>query len=116
VRVFKIAIVGHLTVDVLGDELEAVSQGLRGTQDAVALLFDVLKMTGYDPPIRNLYIDWHTRHKQRVARVAVVTDHALWRVVVSTVGLAVRASVKTFTDPASAREWCAASGGVAAER
>jgi hypothetical protein len=116
VRVFKIEIVGHLTVPILDDELQLVAAGLGGSADSVALLFDVLKMTSYDPPIRNLYIDWHTRNKQRVAKVAVVTDHALWRMVVSTVGMAVRAQVKTFADPFAARDWCAGDAAVANRR
>lgn len=89
----------------LADDLARVAAGLLGN-DQVALLFDVLRMTGYDPPIRDLYIDWHNKHKARLAKVAVVTDRSLWRMVVSTVGMAVRAKVKTFTRVDEARAWC----------
>ncbi len=103
-RVFTIEIVGHLTVEALGDELDRVSSGMHGGD--IALLFDVLRMTGYDPPIRDLYIEWHQRNKQAIAKVAVVTDRSLWRMIVSTVGMAVRAQVRTFARVNDAKAWC----------
>jgi hypothetical protein len=104
VRVFTVEIVGYLTAETFGDELERVSAGLHG--DSVALLFDILRMTGYEPPVRDLYIGWHAKHKAEIAKVAVVTDRSIWRMVVSAVGLAVRAQVKTFTRVRDAKSWC----------
>jgi SpoIIAA-like len=116
VRVFTIDIVGHLTTEMLGDELERVGSGLRVTSTPSAVLFDVLQMTSYDPPIRDLYITWHGKNRDRIGRVAVVTDKSLWRMIVSKVGLAVRAQVRTFSERRMAEEWCASEEPVAARR
>ena len=108
-NVLPIVLKGHLTGPALERALETVTWSLEGKSDDCALVFDCLEMTGYDTEIRDIYITWHRRFKDRIKRVAVVTDRQLWRVVVSTVGLAVRGQVKTFNTLSPARSWAESS-------
>jgi hypothetical protein len=53
-------------------------------------------MTGYDSDARSLFVAWNADHKKRIRCVAVITDKALWHVVVSAMSLASRQRIKAF--------------------
>lgn len=97
---------GHLTADVLRAELTRVEPTMQAERSG--LIVDARQMTGYDDAARDLFVDWNTRHRGRIARVAVVTDKLLWRVVISAMGLASRQEMKPFAAYSDAVGWASA--------
>ena len=74
------------------------------------LLVDCLAMTDYEGEARRLFTEWNAQNKHRVHGVAVVTDKLLWHMVVSTIGLASRQTMKAFSDIDEAHAWLGALG------
>lgn len=83
----------------LSDKLSADKQAGFG------LLVDITAMSGYDPEARALYISWHSSHRDRLKKVAVVTDKAMWRMMIATVGLAAKGDMRAFENAATALSW-----------
>jgi hypothetical protein len=48
---------------------------------------------------------WHKGVKDHVARVAVVTEKPMWRLVVATLGMATGGNTKAFAKVDEARRW-----------
>jgi hypothetical protein len=95
---------GHLTVLALEAALAAVDTS------ATALLVDALGLTDYDAGARTAFVAWNERVRDRVERVAIVTDKPLWRMVISAMGVASRQKMKAFDTEATARAWLSAAG------
>lgn len=103
-EILTIAIEGQLTVAGFRDQLDhAVERMRRGGE--LALLFDILRMSAYEPEVRDEYLRWHKRHGAGIRRVAVVTDRAMWRLVIATLGMASGGSTRAFDQVDPARAW-----------
>ncbi len=104
----EVLLQGHLTEPTL-----ALTLGAAATQLDVgtcAMMIDCLAMEGYDPDARRAFVEWHKRHKAHVSAVAIVTDKASWRLVISTMALASGQRMKPFTDRAAAENWLRSLG------
>jgi len=69
------------------------------------MLVDVLEMTDYQPEARELFVDWHKRHRGELSKVAIVTSNGFWRVVVSAMALASGQHMKAFDARPEAEAW-----------
>ena len=69
------------------------------------MLVDVLDMTDYEAGARELFVDWHKRHRGELRKVAIVTSNAFWRVVVSAMALASGQHMKAFDARPAAEAW-----------
>lgn len=94
---------GHLTEEALGSSLARIEPALLA--ERTGLVIDASQMTGYDDAARSLFVAWNARYRSRIARVAIVTDKVLWRVVISAMGLASRQEMKPFTSLSEAQRW-----------
>lgn len=90
---------GHLTALALESALSAVDSS------ATAVLVDALEMTDYDAEARTAFVAWNRRTRDRIQRVAVVTDKPIWRMVISAMGVASRQKMRAFASKSEAREW-----------
>ena len=95
---------GHLTEIALEEALATVPP------EATALLVDALGMTGYDGKARDTFVAWNARVRDRIGRVAIVTDKPLWRMVITAMGVASRQRMKAFEGEAPARAWLESAG------
>jgi len=96
---------GHLSEAALAAGLEPITRRLRGTADAIDLLVDCQRMTGYDAGARSHFVRWNQQHRARVGRVAIVTDNRLWRMVIAAMSLASSREMRAFATPELARAW-----------
>ena len=97
---------GHLSADLLSRLLAPLTSQLKRDQDgSFGLIVDILAMTGYDQEARAHYIGWQNTYRYRVKRVAVVTDKALWRMVIAAVGLAAGGEMRSFDTETKAMKW-----------
>jgi hypothetical protein len=97
---------GHLDADLLSRRLEPLTTQIKREQEGkFGLIVDILKMTGYDQEARAHYIGWQNTYRYRIKRVAVVTDKALWRMVIAAVGLAAGGEMRSFDSEAKAATW-----------
>ena len=62
-------------------------------------------MEGYDLAARTAFVEWNKAARDHVGQVAVVTDNSLWRMVVSSMGLATGQSMKAFDSVELATAW-----------
>ena len=99
-------LVGHLSESGLRDTLSSVQVSIDTADKRVQLVFDCLNMSGYDLAARVAFVEWNARNKERVSAVAVVTQNSLWRVVVATMALVSRQTIKAFATIADADAWC----------
>jgi hypothetical protein len=103
--ILEIELVDHLTAPALATGLEPLTERLRSMPPACRLMVDCRKMTGYEAGARALFVQWNQAHRDRIDRVAVVTDNRLWHMVVSAMSLASGQSMRAFADPKLARTW-----------
>jgi MFS superfamily sulfate permease-like transporter len=96
---------GHLTLAFCEQELAGVTTRLQADAANTELLFDCRTMTGYDAEARTRFVEWHKQHRERLGRVAIVTDNPLWHVVISAMSLAARHQMQSFTTRVAAETW-----------
>jgi hypothetical protein len=96
---------GHLTLETLRGHLDLLSPQLEGSTFVLDLLVDARAMSGYEPAARSLFIDWASRHRARLRRVAILTDNTLWKAVVAAMSLAARKPMRTFATAEDAGSW-----------
>jgi hypothetical protein len=94
---------GHLTEESLGASLAGLEPSLRRTR--VPILIDCRKMTDYDLAARHAFVRWNATHRDRVARVAIVTDNRLWWMVIHAMSLASGQEMKGFAQREEAIAW-----------
>ena len=92
-----ISLRGHLTALVLETALASVEATATG------LLVDATDMTDYDAGAREAFVAWNERMRSRIARVAVITQKPLWRMVISAMGVASRQKMKAFDRTVAAK-------------
>ena len=71
-------------------------------------MVDCSAMTGYDTEARVAFVDWARSNRKRLARIAIVTNNALWHMVISAMRLASSTEMKAFSDVGPARAWAEA--------
>lgn len=98
-----VSLQGHLTEDALRSLLARIEPALLA--EPCGLVIDSTQMTGYDDAARSLFVKWNAHNRSRIARVAIVTDKVLWRVVISAMGLASRQEMRPFTSLVEAQRW-----------
>ncbi len=98
-----ITLSGYLTRVDLAKALAASELSLQ--QGRQRLLIDARRMLDYASEARSYFVDWNRRNKSRIEGVAVVTDKALWHMVVSAMALASRQKLRAFWDVPSANSW-----------
>lgn len=72
---------------------------------AQLLLVDCAEMIDLDPEARQLFIHWNAAHRQDIDAVAVITEHELWHLVVSTMALSSHQKMRAFSSRTAALEW-----------
>jgi hypothetical protein len=104
----EVALRGHLTELELAQSLQGIDARLREGRargNGIGAIFDCSAMTGYDPEARAHFMEWHSRHRRWVAKVAVVTTRPLWHGIVLAMGLASRVSMRAFDTRDEALAW-----------
>jgi hypothetical protein len=102
--VIAVALEGHLTAASLEAALSEATSRLRSGGSA-NLIVDCLKMNGYDPDARSVFVEWNKVSRGRVRRVAILTTNSLWRMVISVMGMASSAEMKPFASRSDAMAW-----------
>jgi len=103
-NVFTVEVQGYLTADEFASKLQSVSRRIQ-PGSKVAVVFNVARMTGYEPEVRDTYVRWHKGAKPHIGRVAVVTEKPMWRLVVATLGMATGGTTKAFEKVDDALRW-----------
>ena len=99
-RTQTIVLTGHLTVEALARALATVD-----ARESSVLLVDAAGMTGYDNAARDRFVAWNAEARDRIKAVAIVTDRALWRVVITAMSLASRQRMQAFATRPEAEAW-----------
>ncbi len=90
---------GHLAESIASDAFSSIDPS------ATALLVNALEMTSYEAAARDAFVKWSAGARDRMARVAVVTEKTSWWMVVSAMGLASGQQMKAFSTIDAARAW-----------
>lgn len=98
---------GHLTATMLAAALLAAEQRVDRLTGPIDVVFDCLRMTGYDMEAREAFVDWHRRMGTRLGRIAIITERRLWHLIISGMGLASQQHMKAFHTFADALPWLA---------
>ncbi len=101
---YRIPFRGELDLDQLELALAALER-MVNPRLRLDVVFDCSAMQGYTSDARNRFVEWHRTHKGTVGHVAIVTDKALWQMVISTMSLASGRSMRSFTELEHARVW-----------
>ena len=104
-EIVAVELTGHLTKAALVSALDAADSALASTAERIVLLVDCRSMTGYDTEAREYFVEWNKAARARVRRLAVVTERAMWQLVVSGMALASGQAMKAFDDRYSAERW-----------
>jgi hypothetical protein len=72
---------------------------------AQLLLVDCSEMIDLEPEARQLFIHWNAAHRQDIDAVAVITEHELWHLVVSTMALSSHQKMRAFSSRTAALQW-----------
>jgi hypothetical protein len=98
-------LVGHLTERSLAEALENVTRALHVASRPVPVLLDCTGMEGYELDARHAFVAWNQHERERVSRLAIVTENRLWHVVITAMALASGQRMMGFTTEAQARLW-----------
>lgn len=101
----EVVIEGHLTSAQFHAYMGAVREQMDTHKGNVCILVDCRRMTGYDREARQAFIDWHKASLGHIHFTAIVTENPLWNLVVSTMGLASGAHMKSFSSKQAAMNW-----------
>lgn len=94
-----VELTGHLTEEQLAGALADVPDRAR------AVVLDCREMTSYDFDARKAFVDWNSKHRERIRHVAIITENPLWPLVISAMALASKQNMKAFKTPQDARRW-----------
>lgn len=111
-RVVQITLDGHLTRAALERSFASIAADLATLPEGRSfdLVVDALAMTGYDADARSRFVEWNASNKKRIRRVAVVTEKALWHMVIAAMSVASGQKMRGLATQALAREWLAHEG------
>ncbi len=96
---------GHLTRDELERSLARIVPELERVEAKVAVLIDCREMAGYDLDARHAFVEWNSRWRDRIHKVAIVTSNRLYHVVISGMALASGQAMRGFADAEQAEVW-----------
>lgn len=99
VPLVEITLVDHLTRDSLLATVDTIGDDLKKAQP-VHLVVDALAMTSYTSEARETFVQFARRQSDRIARFSILTDRALWRVVISAMSLASGVPMKAYASRA----------------
>lgn len=102
---FLITLEGHLTKDQLQQQLDKIESELEALAAPRGLIVDCERMTGYDSAARSAFVEWNRRWRNKISRVAIVTDNVLWHMVIKMMAKVSTQQMKDFTDLGRASEW-----------
>ncbi len=94
---------GHLDAAALATALGRLEEGLPERDGRIVL--DCREMTGYELEARQAFVAWNARVRGRVLRVAILTPHRLWWMVIAAMSVAAQLPMKGFEDEQSATAW-----------
>lgn len=95
---WQTAFVGHLSQESLAAALAPCPV------DVARVLFDCTNMTGYDLATRHSFVEWN-RARPKLERVAIITDNALWHMVVGAMSLASGRTMRCFASLEAGQAW-----------
>jgi hypothetical protein len=95
---------GHLTEETLSRALRVAEDDLERLGRA-SVVVDATQMTGYATAAREYFVAWHRRCRERVLRVAIVTNKPLWHMVIHAMSFATSVSMQPFSAQVAALEW-----------
>jgi len=106
-RVLELRLPGHLTLAALDDALKVLDTELARVPAAtpVGLLIDAHEMSGYDADARARFVEWNGKVREKVLRVAIITERLLWHMVVAAMSVASRQTMRAFDRSDEGRRW-----------
>ena len=107
--VIGVDLVGHLSRAALEVALASARAQLASIPpDARCdLLVDALRMTDYDQDARTLFVSFNAETRERLRRVAILTDNRLYLMVIAAMSLAARQTMRAFSSRDAALAWFA---------
>lgn len=99
----QVTLRGHLTASSLERELAPLEALLRTGRHA--LIVDASQMTSYDDKARSQFVAWNRLYRDRIGRVAIVTERLMWRMVIGAMSLAAQQEMQPFASLDQARVW-----------
>lgn len=105
--IIEVELRGHLTVDSLQSQLVRARSRLEALQagERVTMIVNALQMSDYDAAARDLFVRFNVEVKQRVQRVAILTDKTLWLMVIAAMALASGQKMRAFQTRNAALLW-----------
>ena len=103
--VIEVSLRGHLTSDALVSELAKTTKLIGASSGRVGLIVDCTCMTGYELGARTVFVEWNRANRDRVRRVAILTNNSMWRMVISVMSLASSTDMKPFDGRDEAIAW-----------
>jgi ABC-type transporter Mla MlaB component len=104
-KLLQIALDGHLTEAKLKAKFSQLEPELEASATPHSLVVDCSSMTGYDSAARSAFIEWNKAWRNRISRVAIVTDNILWHMVIKMMSKVSSQQMKEFADLKKAQEW-----------
>lgn len=105
---------GKFTVE-QGTALFRACEAAMAADERIHIVLDCRTMVSYTAEARGAFVDWMLAHRDRLYRVAIVTEKTVWHMVVSTMAIAARIPMKAFSSIDEAVEWIGPSTRVATE-
>lgn len=103
-RVVSVRLLGTLSEHGVYESVQRAEETLDRLGRA-RLMIDCRRVEGYEGESRDRIVTWARSQRDRVDRVAIVTDNVLWQMVLRTSSLASRQSMRGFTDIEDAFDW-----------
>jgi hypothetical protein len=69
------------------------------------MLVNALALTDYDSAARRRFVEFNSSRRDRVERVAILTDNRLWVMVIAAMSLASGQKMKAFPTRETALDW-----------
>ena len=101
----KIVLNGHLTTRQLAQVFESLETEIEQLPESNSLIVDCMNMTGYDMNAQTTFIEWNKKWREKISRVAIVTDKWVWHMVISVMATQSKQLMKPFNNLEKAQEW-----------
>ena len=101
----EVELCGHLTLDQLHSKLVAAEAAVARLSPKPHLIVDCRAMDGYDVAARTFFVEWNAKMRDRLGKLAVLTERQMWHLVVSGMALASRRQMRAFSTREDALAW-----------